>query len=198
MSTTPVTPPGEADRDIIIEGHDYDGILEYDNPMPSWWLGIFYVTIVWSLFYLVGISLGYINTYEEDLNVETQRLLIVQNAAKADTPDVTQEYLAALVGNDEVITNGSAAFTASCAACHGSVGEGMIGPNLTDAEWLHGGSLTDIYNIVHDGVLAKGMPAWGSILSHDDAVAVVIYIESLKGSNPPNAKAPEGQPYVAE
>lgn len=198
MTMIPQQPPSQPERDVIIEGHDYDGILEYDNPMPGWWLGIFYLTIVWSLFYVVGISLGYINSYEDDLNVESQRLFAIQHAAKADAPDVTPEYLAALLGNEEVLARGSDAYTATCAACHGQVGEGMIGPNLTDDHWLHGGSLTDMYDVVYDGVLDKGMPAWGNILSHDDSVAVVIYIDSLKGTDPPGAKAPEGTPYTAE
>ncbi len=198
MTMIPQQAPSQAERDVIIEGHDYDGILEYDNPMPGWWLGIFYITIVWSLFYVVGIGLGYINTYQDDLHIESQKLFAVQHAAKADAPEVTLEYLTGMLGNEEVLATGQAAFTASCAACHGQAGEGMIGPNLTDDHWLHGGSLTDIYGVVYNGVLAKGMPAWGNILSHDDAVSVVIYINSLQGTNPPGAKAPEGTPYVAE
>src|SRR5690554_8074002 len=68
-------------RDVLIEGHDYDGIQEYDNPMPGWWLAIFYITIAWSVFYVIGISVGWLNTYEKDLEKETEWLEGVRAAA---------------------------------------------------------------------------------------------------------------------
>src|SRR5690606_25199219 len=146
---------------------------------------IFYITVVGSSCDVVGMGLGYIHTYQDDQDIACQKFFAVLHAANAYAPDDTLEYVTGMLSNDELLATGRAAFTASCAACHGQAGEGMIGPNLTDDHWLHGGSLTDIYGVVYNGVLAKGMPAWGNILSHDDAVSVVIYINSLQGTNPP-------------
>lgn len=193
MSQTPTTP----DRDVLIEGHDYDGILEYDNPMPSWWLAIFFITILWSVVYVAGISFGFINTYEDDLARQTARLEEVRAASVPAVP-VDAEYLASFVGNPDTLAAGKSAFATYCVACHGPEGQGGIGPNLTDAYWIHGGSLMDIYNVANDGVIEKGMAAWGNTLSHENLVGVVLYIDSIRGTTPANPKDPEGTLYEAE
>lgn len=194
--TTPKTPESE-DRDVLIEGHVYDGIQEYDNPMPGWWLAIFYVTIAWSVFYVIGISVGWINTYQDDLQAQTEWLAEVQYNAALLSPEVTPEYLDEKIESGEFLAVGTAAYASTCAACHGSSGEGGIGANLTDNAWLHGGSPMDIYHVVDEGILEKGMPAWGSALTHDKLVGVVTYIESIRNTNVAG-KAPEGTEYVPE
>lgn len=191
-------PTQKSDRDIVIEGHDYDGIEEFDNPMPGWWLAIFYITIAWSAYYVIGISVGWINTYEKDLHKETERLAELQYQASLLAPEVTPELLAEAVESGEFMATGAATFASTCAACHGDAGQGTIGPNLTDANWLHGGSLMEIYDVVDKGVVEKGMPAWGAALPHDKLVGVVSYIDSLRNTNVAGGKAPEGTEYVPE
>ena len=83
-----------------------------------------------------------------------------------------------------------------CAACHGQEGQGVVGPNLTDEFWLHGGDVNDVFKVVKYGVTSKGMVAWQKKLSDDQILEVSSYILSLKGSNPANAKAPQGEKYV--
>ena len=90
------------------------------------------------------------------------------------------------------LASGKTVFGAYCVACHGPDGGGVIGPNLTDAFWIHGGSPSAIYATVHDGVLAKGMPAWGQSLKPDEVTAVVAYVISLQGTTPATPKPPEG------
>ena len=68
----------------------------------------------------------------------------------------------------------------------------MIGPNLADDSFLHGGSIDSVYLVVAGGVLAKGMPAWGTMLKPDELSHVVAYVKSLQGTSPANPKAPEG------
>jgi cytochrome c oxidase cbb3-type subunit 3 len=75
-------------------------------------------------------------------------------------------------------------------------GGGLIGPNLTDNAWIHGGQITDIYKTVMNGVLEKGMPAWGTMLKPEEVEQVVAYVASLQGSNPANPKAPQGAPVT--
>ena len=76
--------------------------------------------------------------------------------------------------------------------CHGPQGQGLIGPNLTDTSWIHGGKLSEIKNTIENGVLDKGMLAWKGVLSPDEINNVVAYVHSLKGTNPPNPKAAQG------
>ena len=90
------------------------------------------------------------------------------------------------------VASGKAVFSAYCTPCHGPDGGGVIGPNLTDAAWIHGGTPDAIYTSVHDGVLAKGMPAWGTSLKPEEVTAVVAYVITLEGTTPANPKAAEG------
>ncbi|MCC7000778.1 MAG: c-type cytochrome [Gemmatimonadaceae bacterium] len=177
------------DEDRLLE-HDYDGIQEYDNPMPRWWLWIFYATILFVPFYYVapgfmGEGPGMIAAYEADVAAHTAALP-PQPAAMDDAT-----LLAVLADADE-LKEGGEVFTKNCAACHRADGGGLIGPNLTDAAWIHGGAPSAIYQTISAGVLAKGMPAWDRILKPDELKEVAAYVMSLKGTNPPSPKAPEG------
>jgi len=98
----------------------------------------------------------------------------------------------ALSNHKDTIEMGKTIFERSCTPCHGKKGEGLVGPNLTDAYWLHGGKVEDLLNTVQKGVVEKGMPAWKNVLSASDMGKVVCYVRSLKGSTPENAKEPQG------
>lgn len=180
-------------EDVLIEGHTYDGIQEYDNPMPRWWVLMFWITIFWGAFYVLAISVGWINGYDQNLSKQNARIDALQASAADANPDVTPEYLESIRDDQTLIAVGQTTFTAVCAACHGDKGQGLIGPNLTDNAWLHGGSLLEIYDVVTDGVPHKGMPAWGSSLKHDQRVGVVAYIDTLRDTNVPGGKEPEGE-----
>lgn len=175
--------------------HNYDGIQEYDNPLPRWWVYLFYATIVFSILYLlnvpgVGIGKGRIANYEADMA-----------AWKAAHPEpeggASPEQLAALATDQAALATGKQVYATNCASCHRADGGGMIGPNLTDDYWIHGSSLPEIHTTIVEGVLAKGMPNWGKLLKPDQVNAVTVYVASLKGSNPANPKAPEGVPAGA-
>lgn len=173
--------------------HNYDGIQEYDNPMPGWWKAIFYATVVWAVIYFVGITMGYVPTYEEDLEAGQAELQAMRDQHQQASPAVDATMLAAAAEDPAVVADGKAAFMTNCASCHGQKGEGLIGPNLTDEYWLHGAEMTEVYKVVKDGVTAKGMPAWGSILTQDEVVGVTAYIESIKDTNV-SGKEPQGEP----
>ncbi|MFW5973594.1 MAG: cbb3-type cytochrome c oxidase N-terminal domain-containing protein [Bacteroidota bacterium] len=182
--------------DRLISGHSYDGIKEYDNPMPGWWVWTFIATIVFSVFYFVGIEFfGWINTYEDDLEESLAELEIIREAYAAENPSITidESTLATFVEDETTLASGAAHFAAYCAACHGRAGEGTIGPNLTDDYWIHGGSLTEIFNVITTGVAAKGMPGWDGTLTLQQRAEVTAFTRSLLGSEPANAKAPEGE-----
>lgn len=190
--------PEQNEYPDVLTSHSYDGIQEYDNPMPYWWKAIFWLTIFWSVFYVFAIELGYINKYEGDLKAEAEAIAGLRTAAQQDQPEVTSELLLAAAEDSDVLAQGEKHYVATCASCHGQQGEGLIGPNLVDDHWIHGGSVMDIHQVVDKGVTANGMPAWGAILGHQGTIAVSAYVHSIRGTDPPNAKAPQGEVWGEE
>lgn len=181
----------DQDKDRLLD-HSYDGIQEYDNPMPRWWVITFWATIVFAILYAlnvpgVGNGQGRIADYEADV-ARARAARLAAEPAGGPTP----EALAALAANPATIAGGKQVFTTYCAACHRPDGGGQIGPNLTDDSWIHGGTLVEIRTTIHDGVLAKGMPEWGKLLKPDQVNSAAVYVKSLAGTNPPNPKPPEG------
>lgn len=183
----------DKNKDRVIEGHSYDGITEYDNPMPGWWLLTFYFTIIFAFLYWIHFDLtGSGMTPTQELN----RDLAQYNAQQESAPkkELTSEVLAGMISDPNLLKAGHGVFVARCAVCHGAELGGVIGPNLTDAYWLHGkGNASDILTVVKNGVPEKGMPPWGTTLTDDEAVGVVAYILSKKDSHPKDVKAPQGE-----
>jgi cytochrome c oxidase cbb3-type subunit 3 len=172
--------------------HNYDGIQEFDNPLPRWWVYLFYATIIFSILYVlnvpgIGIGKGRMADYEADVAAW-------RAAHPQQEPDASPEQLAALAADPAALETGKQVFNTNCASCHRADGGGMIGPNLTDDAWIHGGTLPEIHKTIVEGVLAKGMPNWGKLLKPAQVNAVTVYVASLKGTNPANPKAPEGVP----
>lgn len=170
--------------DEIIQGHDYDGIQEYDNPMPAWWLWIWYATIAWSVFYIAALGIGWIDDYDAQLERGKDRIAEKQAAhmaaqAESGIAEVDEEAIAALLDDDEALASGSDVYAARCAQCHGADGEGGIGPAFNDGEWDHGDELMVQYGIIKDGIAAEGMPAHDALLSNDDMAAVTAYINTF-------------------
>jgi len=180
----------------IISGHLYDGIEEYDNPMPGWWVWMFVASIVWTPIYILGVhQFDFINSYEDDLALAQAELVEMRQASEEENPssEVDDAMLAGYFGNGEHEAAGEVLFSANCAMCHGNAGEGLIGPNLTDEFWVHGNSPTDIFRVISEGVLEKGMTPWESILTVNERAQLVAYVQILAGTNPEGAKAPEGE-----
>jgi len=198
MSNTSTQAPNPEDQidDDLIPDHEYDGIKEYDNPIPPWLSLIFIGTIVWSLFYVVAINLGYIDDYHTNLAQNQEELTLMRTRAASNTEEMSAETLQKAVGNEEKIASGETLFMDNCSNCHGKKAEGMVGPNLTDKYWIHGGDLTSIYQTIKNGVDGKGMPAWGPQMDQEQMVAVTTYVRSVQGNDPSGAKKPQGDEYV--
>jgi cytochrome c oxidase cbb3-type subunit 3 len=181
------------DQDHLLE-HSYDGIQEFDNPMPRWWVYLFWATIIFSILYFFnvpgfGIGKGRIADYDRDIAAAAS----ADAKRKAAQPaGASGEQLTAMTKDASVVALGKQVFGQNCAACHRADAGGQIGPNLADDYWLHGGTLEQIHTTVVDGVLEKGMPPWGKVLKPNQLDAVVAYIYTLRGTNPPNPKAPQG------
>lgn len=175
-------------QDHLLE-HSYDGIQEYDNPMPRWWVWIFWATIVFAVAYFFDPT-GTLRGPGRIKDYETSMADAAKRWPKAAAVDAAT--LAAAAKDPQVIAAGQVVFKTNCTPCHGPDGGGVIGPNLTDEYWLHGGTLPEIYTTVNEGVLAKGMPNWGKMLKPEQVKAVAVYVSTLRGTHPANPKAPQG------
>ena len=183
-----MTPQNEPDR--LLE-HDYDGIREYDNPMPGWWLWIFLATIIFvPIYYIAPAPFGAGEGNVAEYAAEVAAYEAAHPQQESTGPSAAQ--LLAMAADREVVEEGQEVYTTNCAACHGPNGGGVIGPNLADDAWLHGGSPDAIHRTVRVGVLEKGMPGWERLLKPAQVDQVVAYVISLRGTTPTNPKAPEG------
>jgi cytochrome c oxidase cbb3-type subunit 3 len=175
--------------------HELDGIREYDNPMPGWLMAIWWGSLIFAAAYLIFYALSFgEGTMEAEYRGETQKALAAVQAHFDANPLVAPSAAELLAGaNDQgVLQSGATRFARSCAPCHGERAQGLIGPNLTDDRWIHGGSVDQIFQTVAKGWPAKGMPPWGRALKPNEIAALVSYIRSLQGSNPPGPRPPEG------
>ncbi|WP_456429720.1 c-type cytochrome [Rhodocaloribacter sp.] len=192
------TPSADERPDAPMQGHSYDGIQEYDNPMPGWWVWIFWATVLFTPFYILGVHVfGYIDTYQEDLAQSEEELARIRAAYAEAHPslEVDEASLQQYVEDPAMAAAGAPLFAANCASCHGAEGQGLIGPNLTDKYWIHGNTNVDLFNVITKGVLEKGMPPWESVFSVEERAQLVAFIRSLEGTNPPDAKEPQGELY---
>ena len=159
------------ERDRIL-GHEdeADGIQEYDNPMPDWWLCLFWGTI--------SFAFGYTVHYHFIADRSPQKALARELAAAEArwAPPATAEGGPVIVLTEATAEAGEAIYATNCASCHGAELEGNIGPSLIDDEWLHGSDPASIYNTITNGVLDKGMLAWGSILGGERIGQVTAYV----------------------
>jgi cytochrome c oxidase cbb3-type subunit 3 len=186
-----------AHEEEIDMGHNYDGIRELDNHLPPWWKWLFYGTIAWSVVYIfvyhitnsLPLSLG---EYQEEValaEAQIQKLKASQPQAAIDESTLTFSNDAAIIEKGQKVF-----MDYNCGSCHRNDGGGnTIGPNLTDAYWLHGGDIKNIFATIKDGVIEKGMPAWGRAMSPESVRDVSFYVMSLNGTNPPDAKSPQGE-----
>lgn len=187
-----------SDEQALLLDHEYDGIQELDHPLPRWWLWLFYISIVFSIFYCAYYLTGIGPTLREELEITMQEIEAKKPKQAGGESAPTDETFMALLSQPNRLKNGQEVFTAKCAACHGDKGQGLIGPNLTDNHWLHGtGRPTEIAATIRTGVPVKGMPPWEGLLTDDELMNVTAYIMSIRGTNPPGAKAPEGTEYPA-
>lgn len=171
--------------------HEYDGIKELDNPLPPWLKYLFYVTIIISFSYLMLLFV-----FKDDSIIQAKEYRKEVMAAQARTEvAVTEEAVklaAAPMTQEQILAAGKVIYDKTCLVCHGKFGEGLVGPNFTDDYWIHGGKPEELLKVINEGIIEKGMISYKSQLNKTQINNVIAYILSLKGSNPPNQKAPQG------
>ncbi len=180
-------------NDHLIKGHDYDGIRELDNDLPPWWKWLFYLTIVFALIYSIRLFVF----KAPDLIQADEYQTEMANYSKTQPSAAGQKAFQVRLLTDEVsLAKGSETWHKICAACHLADGGGLVGPNMTDNYWIHGNTVQDLYNVVTNGVIAKGMLSYKKQLSDEARLDVVSYVlVKLHGTKPAHPKAPQGKKY---
>jgi cytochrome c oxidase cbb3-type subunit 3 len=169
--------------------HEYDGIEEADNALPTWWVLTFIATIVFAAGYWLVVERLHATP------TPAEALVLAEAARASHAGDIRDDELQAAANNPELVSQGKLAFATHCAACHGTRAEGIIGPNLTDEQWLHGGAPAQVFATIRDGVPAKGMPTWGALLGTGVVRSITAYVLTVRNTHVPG-KPPQGDVYA--
>jgi cytochrome c oxidase cbb3-type subunit 3 len=183
----------DQERDKLFD-HEYDGIREYDNPMPKWWIYIFLGTAIFCYPYIIYYHFGQGPSVHDQLEAERQAYAQQLLATYGDLqPD--ESTLVQYMHDDVAMTGMAGLFKGKCAQCHLADGSGSVGPNLTDDRWIHVKQITDIADILTEGKAGKGMPAWGDRLTQTQIVLLSSYVAQLS-AKPVPGKEPQGDPIA--
>ncbi|MEN9907858.1 MAG: hypothetical protein RLZZ540_999 [Bacteroidota bacterium] len=199
MSKLTRTVPIENEASLLLS-HDYDGIKELDNNLPPWWVYLFYGCIFFAAVYLVRFEIMDGDNQEMELKKELAQAKIEVDEYMKNAPDLMDEKTVTLLTEPADLALGKEIFTTNCAACHRADAGGQIGPNLTDDHWILGGGIKNVFHtITNGGRDGKGMVSWKTNgMKPKDIQKVASYVLSLRGSNPKDPKAPDGEIWVEE
>ncbi len=186
----------EEEAEIILD-HNYDGIRELDNVLPPWWVYMFYATIIFGVGYLVRFHVvgDYTQSLEYDQEVAQAKLDI--EAYKKTAKNLVDVNTVEVLTDASDLSAGQKIFEVNCVACHMADGGGGIGPNLTDAHWILGGGIKNVFNTISEGGRdGKGMVAWKQSLKPLEMAQVASYVLQFQGTTATNPKAPEGEVWI--
>ncbi|AHF89336.1 cytochrome C oxidase subunit III [Opitutaceae bacterium TAV5] len=167
-------PPGQLDGPI--RHHVYDGIAEYDKRLPNWWLLTFYGAIAFAIIYWMATQ--HFSDVTDGQRAITAMQQIEAIRLSSGSAQLDDEALWKMSRNPAFVQAGEAIFKANCVACHGADLKGGIGVNLVDDEWLHGGKPTEVVHTITNGVIEKGMQAWGPVLGPQKIAEAAAFIMS--------------------
>jgi cytochrome c oxidase cbb3-type subunit 3 len=168
-------------KEPLLLDHNYDGIQELDNNLPRWWVWLFYITIIFAAVYLVYYHVAKVGDLQA---AEYDKEMKAGNAIKTAAMGNFESSSPSLQPSKDavVIENGRQTYAKFCAPCHRADGGGLVGPNLTDDYWIHGSNYCDTVKVIWDGVPAKGMVTWKTVLKPDEIQSVASYIYTLRGT----------------
>ncbi len=170
--------------------HSFDGISEYDNDLPRWWLAMLWVSVGFAIWYVLHYHFGSGKLGAERWNIEVAE--IAEERAKHETGPLSEQALRQLSTNPERIARGKTLYgTIGCAVCHTPEGTGLIGPNLRDRYWIYGSNMTDIVDVIANGRANNLMPPQKAALSGDDIANLAIYVVSLNREGLRSGKPPD-------
>lgn len=179
--------------DQQLTGHAYDGIQEFDNPLPGWWKFLFWASIIFSpLYYFYFHAGGESRTIHGQYNNHMAEVFELRFAEIGELKPDRETILKYMNDEPEWMAVGEVAYKANCVSCHGANGGGLVGPNLTDDHWKNVRRIEDIASVITNGAANGAMPAWGNRFSHQNQIVLLsAYVASLRGK-PVVGKAAEG------
>jgi cytochrome c oxidase cbb3-type subunit 3 len=189
--------PIEEDKDKVLD-HNYDDIHELDNPIPAWFMWLFYGSVVIAVVYMLNyhvLDSGKLQL--EEYAAEIEQAEIDKIAYLKKVGDKINAETVTLLATKEDLAKGKELYmkTGSCVTCHKEDGGGNVGPNLTDEYWKHGGGIKNVFKTIIEGVPNTGMKSWKKDFSNLEIQQIASYVISLQGTNPANAKEPEGEKW---
>lgn len=187
----------EQEADVMLD-HNYDGIKELDNVLPPWWVYLFYSCIIFAVVYLVRFHIVGDYTQKEEYEMAMSEAKKEHEEYLKNAPDLVNVDNVILMTDAASIAEGKKIYVANnCISCHKENLEGNIGPNLTDKYWINGGGVKNIFTVISEGSPTNSVMApWKEAIKPSDIQKLASYILSLQGSNPANAKDPEGEIWV--
>ncbi len=189
--------PIEREKDIMFD-HDFDGIKELDSKIPPWFSWLFILTIIFAAYYMIDYHvIGSGQVMQEEYSAEVNKASLEREALIKSGAFVNEETVTLLTDATN-IQKGKEVYEANCIACHAADGGGIVGPNLTDDYWIHGGGIKNVFKVIKYGVVEKGMIAWQTQLSPNQMQEVASYVLSFHGTTPAAPKQPEGEIWVEE
>ncbi len=189
--------PIEREKEIMFE-HDFDGIKELDSKIPPWFSWLFIITIIFAAYYMIDYHvIGSGQVQLEEYTNEVQAASLEREALIKSGAFVNEETVT-LLTEGSGLEAGKAIYDLNCIACHAADGGGIVGPNLTDDYWIHGGGIKNVFKVIKYGVVEKGMISWQTQLNPNQIQEVASYIMSLHGTTPAAPKQPEGEIWVEE
>lgn len=180
----------------VMTDHEYDGIRELDNALPPWWKYGFYFTIVWAGIYLAYYHVSNGPSSEQEYKAQIEEGVRQVEEYRAKAKNLVDETNVTFLADAGDLASGKAIFVQYCAVCHNADGGGIVGPNLTDKFWIHGGDVKDIFKTIKYGIQGKGMKSWQQELSPVMMAQVSSYVKTFQGTTPASPKAPEGPEWI--
>jgi cytochrome c oxidase cbb3-type subunit 3 len=187
--------PKSTGKAIALE-ESHDGIRELDNLIPPWFSYLFGGTIVFAVIYLLNYHVWQSSPLPQAEYAEEMAAADLSRRVRMASEGTINEDDLAVLADEASIKAGQEKFLRNCITCHGTHAEGIVGPNLTDQYWIHGGGVKNVYATIKNGVPEKGMISWKLVFTPKEIQQIASYVLSLQGSNPPNAKKPEGNLYT--
>jgi len=184
----------EQEKTLLLD-HNYDGIQEFDFPLPSWWVWTFVGGIVFAFFYIMYYQFLGAPSLKDEYNQEMAVVKQIREKAAAESGGFNNDEYNSWIASNDGVNKGREVFNENCASCHKEGGLGDIGPNLTDSYWINVKQVNPeaLYHVVFTGVEENGMPAWGEVLSKEDIMAAISYVSTLKNTNAAGGKEPQGE-----
>ncbi|MEM9585794.1 MAG: cbb3-type cytochrome c oxidase N-terminal domain-containing protein [Planctomycetota bacterium] len=197
MNHDPSTNPTDAVADAFagdatdeLLGHSYDGIQEFDNPLPGWWKWLFVATILFAFPYFVYFHGGAEGRTLDDRLAAAQAADAKLRFAEIGELKGDEATLVRYMNEPSWLNIGKSVFRSNCVSCHGAGGIGLVGPNLTDEAFKNVRKIEDVYTVINKGAGGGAMPAWNTRLANNEQVLVAAYVASLRGTDTGNSPRP--------